>query len=150
MSDHLNSPHGGELVDLVVDEKRAAELNEASKDWPEWDLTERQVCDLELLANGGFSPLRGFLNQDDYESVCREMRLTDGTLWTMPITLDVTEELADTLEVGSHLALRDGEGVMLATIKSALPPQGILQGITPNEWMPARADSIAAALRRGG
>jgi sulfate adenylyltransferase len=78
VSDHLISPHGGELVDLLVDDTRAAAMKEASKEWPEWDLTERQVCDLELLTNGGFSPLRGFLNQDDYESVCSQMRLVDG------------------------------------------------------------------------
>jgi sulfate adenylyltransferase len=116
VSDHLISPHGGELVDLLVDDTRAAAMKEASKEWPEWDLTERQVCDLELLTNGGFSPLRGFLNQDDYESVCSQMRLVDGTLWPMPITLDVTEELGDSLTVGATLALRDGEGVMLAAL----------------------------------
>jgi sulfate adenylyltransferase len=124
VSDHLVSPHGGTLVELVVDGDRAAELKEASKDWPSWDLTERQVCDLELLVNGGFSPLRGFLNEDDYQSVCSQMRLVDGTLWPMPITLDVTEEAAADVEIGGHLALRDGEGVMLAvlTIESIYRP----------------------------
>ncbi len=57
----LIAPHGGELVDLLVDEARAAELKGLSLDWPSWDLTDRQMCDLELLLNGGFSPLRGFL-----------------------------------------------------------------------------------------
>jgi len=116
VSDNLIPPHGGELVDLIVDPDRAAELRDASRDWPSWDLTDRQMCDLELLLNGGFSPLRGFLAKADYESVCRDMRLVDGTLWPMPIMLDVTAEIAATLQSGSQLALRDPEGVMLAVL----------------------------------
>ena len=57
MSDHLIAPHGGTLVNLAVAAERAAELKAAAKDWPSWDLTPRQVCDLELLMNGAFSPL---------------------------------------------------------------------------------------------
>jgi sulfate adenylyltransferase len=117
MTGHLNSPHGGTLVDLVVNEGRATELRAASKDWPSWDLTARQLCDLELLANGGFSPLTGFLGRADYESVCSSMRLADGTLWPIPVVLDVTEEFAEGIDVGTSVALRDPEGVMLATIE---------------------------------
>ena len=116
MSDNLIQPHGGELVDLMVDEARAAELKAASKEWPSWDLTPRQMCDLELLLNGGFSPLTGFMNKDDYESVCDSMRTKDGTLWPMPITLDLPQELAESLNEGDRLALRDPEGVMLAAL----------------------------------
>ena len=112
----LNPPHGGALVDLVVDEARRAELKQHSREWPSWDLTERQLCDLEMLGHGGFSPLRGFLARPDYESVRDRMRLANGTLWPMPITLDVTEELARTLGPGATLALRDPEGVMLAVL----------------------------------
>jgi sulfate adenylyltransferase len=119
MTAHLNSPHGGTLVDLIASEDRAAELKAASAEWPSWDLTPRQICDLELLANGGFSPLTGFLNQADYESVCSSMRLADGTLWTLPVVLDLPEEVADGLKVGQSLALRDPEGVMLAAIEIA-------------------------------
>jgi sulfate adenylyltransferase len=116
MTDHLIQPHGGTLVDLIVTPDRAADLKEASRDWPSWDLTERQICDLELLMNGGFSPLSGFMTRADYEPVVEGMRLADGTLWPIPITLDVPEKLAETLEPGSHLALRDPEGVMLAAL----------------------------------
>ena len=114
--DGLNSPYGGGLVNLVADAARAEELKVQSRDWPSWDLTPRQLCDLELLLNGGFSPLRGFLGQTDYDRVCREMRLADGTLWPIPVTLDVSEAFAGKLGVGSKVALRDPEGVMLAVL----------------------------------
>jgi sulfate adenylyltransferase len=112
----LTSPHGGELVDLILTSERKKALQAASKDFPSWDLTPRQLCDLELLLNGGFSPLRGFMKKADYESVCKKMRLADGTLWPMPITLDLSEEFAGKLSVGGKLALRDAEGVMLAVL----------------------------------
>ncbi|HEX7182446.1 MAG TPA: bifunctional sulfate adenylyltransferase/adenylylsulfate kinase [Thermoanaerobaculia bacterium] len=114
---HLIEPHGGELIDLLADADRAAELKAASRDWPSWDLTSRQICDLELLLNGGFSPLTGFMGKADHDSVCGRMRLADGTLWPIPILLDVPRELADKLRAGaSALALRDPEGVMLAAL----------------------------------
>lgn len=116
METHLNAPHGGELVDLMVAAERSAEIQSKSRDWPSWDLTARQLCDLELLLDGGFSPLRGFMTRADYEGVCRKMRLADGKLWPIPITLDVTEEFARSIKPGSAVALRDAEGVMLAIL----------------------------------
>ncbi len=116
MLDHLNPPHGGTLVDLMASPERQAELQIQSKIWPSWDLTGRQICDLELLMNGAFSPLRGFMGRADYDSVCGTMRLTDGLLWPIPIVLDVPEALAATLSPGSSVALRDPEGVMLAAL----------------------------------
>src|SRR5882762_1103374 len=125
---HLIPAHGGELINLIVEPSRAAELKAHSKGWPSWDLTPRQVCDVELLLSGGFSPLRGFLNRADYEGVCHSMRLANGTLWPMPITLDVTEEFAKSLRPGSSkVALRDGEGVMLAVLS------------VEDAWQPERA-----------
>src|SRR5205085_8122417 len=117
MTAHLNPPHGGTLVDLLATEDRAAELKAASAGWPSWDLTPRQLCDLELLVNGGFSPLQGFLGRADYESVCSSMRLADGALWSIPVVLDLPEDVAEGLNEGSSLALRDAEGVMLAAIE---------------------------------
>jgi sulfate adenylyltransferase len=114
---HLISPHGGELVQLIAQPEKIVELKSQSKEWPSWDLTSRQLCDLELLLTGGFSPLRGFMTRADYEGVCHNMRLSNGTLWPMPITLDVTEEFARKLTPGtSKVALRDPEGVMLAVL----------------------------------
>ena len=116
MLDHLITPHGGVLRNLIASDARAQELKEASRDWPSWDLTERQICDLELLLNGAFSPLVGFMNRESYDEVLERMRLVDGTLWPIPITLDLTEELAETLQEGDTLALRDPQGIMLAAI----------------------------------
>ena len=116
MQDHLIPPHGGELVNLYVTPERNAEIRSQSRDWPSWDLTPRQLCDAELLMSGGFSPLRGFMSRADYESVCEKMRLSDGTIWPMPIVLDVTEEFAKKLAPGKIVALRDAEGVMLAAL----------------------------------
>ena len=114
---HLIPPHGGELVDLIAQPERTSEVKAHSREWPSWDLTPRQLCDLELLMSGGFSPLRGFLTRPDYEGVCHNMRLASGLLWPMPITLDVTEEFAKSLKPGSSkIALRDPEGVMLAVL----------------------------------
>lgn len=114
---HLIGPHGGELVNLYVDPDRGAESKAASKDFPSWDLTPRQICDLELLLNGGFSPLRGFMSKADYEGVCHNMRLTTGILWPMPIVLDVSKDFAASLKgKSSKIALRDAEGVMLAVL----------------------------------
>lgn len=117
MADHLIQPHGGTLIHPIVDSKRASELTEASLEWPSWDVTPRQIADLEMILNGGFSPLDGFMNKADYESVCHNMRLANGALWPIPITLDVTSEVADKLSPGSFLALRDPEGVMLAALE---------------------------------
>jgi sulfate adenylyltransferase len=114
---HLIAPHGGELVDLSVSTERAAELKNHSREWPSWDLSPRQICDLELLLSGGFSPLHGFMTRPDYDGVCHNMKLASGVLWPMPITLDVTEQFAKSLKPGtSKVALRDPEGVMLAVL----------------------------------
>lgn len=110
-------PHGGQLKDLFLTESQADAAKETAKEYPSWDLTQRQVCDLDLLMNGAFSPLEGFLCQADYDSVCKDMRLTSGVLWPMPINLDVTKAFAEGLAAGSRIALRDPEGVLLAVME---------------------------------
>jgi sulfate adenylyltransferase len=113
---HLITPHGGELVNLMVGEERGNILKDLSLHITSIILSERQLCDLELLMNGAFSPLRGFMTSPDYESVVDRMRLQDGTLWPIPIGLDVTEVEANRLEAGQSVALRDPEGFMLAVM----------------------------------
>ena len=86
----LIEPHGGKLRYLVVDSDASAVLKQKAKALPSWTLNDRQICDLEMILNGGFSPLTGFLNEADYNSVLENMRLQDGKICPIPITLDVT------------------------------------------------------------
>ena len=113
----LITAHGGVLKNLYLDAAAAAPFKTQAQTYPSWDLTPRQLCDLELLLNGGFSPLDGFLNQSDYDRVVAELRLGDGTLWPIPITLDVSEAFAGQIGGGSRVALRDAEGVLLAVLE---------------------------------
>ena len=113
----FKEPHGGVLKELYLGESAAEEEKIKAKDFKSWDLTQRQLCDLELILNGAFSPLEGFLTQEDYDGVVKEMRLTSGVLWPIPITLDVPQKFADEIEQGEQLALRDPEGVVVATME---------------------------------
>ena len=109
-------PHGGALIQLVVDDEQAERLKTESVDFPSVTLTQRQACDLELLLNGGFSPLKGFMNRETYEGVLDTLRLPEGIVWPIPVVLDVSSGVAEKLTAGSKLALRDNEGFMLAVL----------------------------------
>ena len=102
------------IPELYVSHESSLKLKHEAGSLPSWDLTPRQVCDLELLMNGGFYPLKGFNTEADYNNVVDNMRLADGTLWPMPINLDVNEAFADKVAPGQDIALRDAEGVILA------------------------------------
>ncbi|MDA9208013.1 bifunctional sulfate adenylyltransferase/adenylylsulfate kinase, partial [Octadecabacter sp.] len=104
------------IPELYVSHESAQKLKVEAADLVSHDLSPRQICDLELLMNGGFNPLKGFLTEADYDGVVDNMRLTTGELWPMPITLDVSEDYAASLEIGQDIALRDQEGVILATM----------------------------------
>jgi sulfate adenylyltransferase len=104
------------IPELFVSHESAQKLKVEAGNLTSHDLTPRQICDLELLMNGGFNPLKGFLSEADYTSVVETMRTADGALWPIPITLDVNEKFADTIELGQDIALRDQEGVILATM----------------------------------
>ncbi|WP_282026693.1 bifunctional sulfate adenylyltransferase/adenylylsulfate kinase [Limimaricola cinnabarinus] len=110
------TPHLAPIPELYVSYESAQKLKVEAGNLVSHDLTPRQICDLELLMNGGFNPLKGFLSEADYDSVVETMRTTDGALWPMPVTLDVTEAFAETVELGQDIALRDQEGVILATM----------------------------------
>ncbi|MEO6421762.1 MAG: bifunctional sulfate adenylyltransferase/adenylylsulfate kinase [Candidatus Nitrotoga sp.] len=114
--DKLITPYGGDLVNLNSDQERVETLCCEAIHFPSLDLNQKQLSDLELLLNGGYSPLRGFMNRADYDSVLNDMSLVDGTFWPMPITLDIPHSVAQQLAPGSCLALRDPEGFMLAVI----------------------------------
>ena len=115
--DALMAPHGGVLKELYLPPAEAEALKLRSARLPGVDLDTRQLCDLELLLSGAFSPLEGFLGRRDYDRVVEELRLADGTLWPIPITLDVDEEFAAQLSTGSEVALRDSQGVPLAVLE---------------------------------
>ncbi len=104
------------IPELYVSTESAQKLKHEAGTLPSWDMSPRQVCDLELLMNGGFYPLKGFQSQADYDGVVANMRTEDGTLWPIPITLDVSEKFAETVEPGQDIALRDQEGVILAIL----------------------------------
>jgi sulfate adenylyltransferase len=115
------------IPELYVSYDSAQKLKVEAGTLPSWDLTPRQICDLELLMNGGFHPLKGFMGQADYDGVVANMRMADGTLWPMPITLDVSEAFADKVEPGQDIALRDQEGVILAILSIS------------DKWVPNKA-----------
>ena len=101
---------------LLVHFRRIDRLKQEAGVYLSMDLNQRQLCDLELLLNRAFYPLVGFMNRADYESVLDNMRLADGTVWPMPVCLDVPEAVAQKLQPGEPLALRDEEGFMLAVL----------------------------------
>ena len=111
-------PYGNELCNLLLSKEDAKQLKVAAANYPAISLTQRQICDLELLMNGAYSPLKGFMNKDDYDSVIDTMHLSNGLLWPMPITFDVSSAFVDKHKINqdSKIALQDGEGFMLAVL----------------------------------
>ena len=112
----LITPYGGKLIDLMVAPKRAAQIKTEAFDLPSIDLDRAQLCDLELLLNGAYSPLTGYQGREDYQRVLAEQRLTDGAYWPLPVVLRLTEKQAKEIKPGARLALRDPEGFMPALL----------------------------------
>jgi sulfate adenylyltransferase len=115
------------IPELYVSHDSALKLKHEAANLPSWDLTARQVCDLELLMNGGFFPLKGFQSEADYNGTVENMRTADGTLWPIPVTLDVSEKFAEGVAPGQDIALRDQEGVILAIMSVS------------DKWVPNKA-----------
>jgi len=112
----LIEPHGGALSELMLTGEALEAAKKDAINHASITLTPRQLCDIELLLNGGFSPLQGFLNKADYDGVVEDMRLKSGVLWPMPITLDVPEATAQGLTAGEEVALRDQTGLVIAIL----------------------------------
>ena len=108
-ADSLIPPHGGTLVSRMADSAQADGL-------PVVTLSAKQACDLEMIAIGAFSPLTGFATKADFESICRDIRLADGTVWPIPITLAVDDATKGKLSEGGRAALQHSDGTHLATI----------------------------------
>ena len=112
----LIEPHGGTLCDLLIDGDKLNQLIQDSLHLDSLTLNDRQLCDIEMLINGSFSPLTGFLTEADYNSVVNDLHLSNGNIWPIPITLDVKEGLSKNISVGDKLVLRDHEGVAIAIL----------------------------------
>ncbi len=116
MSSHLIQPHGGKLVNRIVDADQASKLKAAAADLPKITLSAKQACDLEMIAIGAFSPLTGFVKKADFEGICKDMHLANGTAWPIPITLSVDDAVKGTLKEGGQAALYHNDGTLLAVI----------------------------------
>lgn len=109
MSAKLVPPHGGRLLSLLLEGPALQEQRKRAESLPRVPMTSRETSDFIMLAVGAFSPLTGFMGKNDYQRVVEEMRLSDGTLWPVPITLSVSKAQADSLPLGSEVALLDDE-----------------------------------------
>jgi len=110
------APHGGELVDRMAPEGQRAELLQRAETLNRVVLGPRSLSDLEMISTGVFSPLTGFMVQEDYDNVVETMHLSNGLVWSLPITLSVSEEDAGGISVGEEIALANGTGRVLATM----------------------------------
>ena len=117
MSNKLINPHGGSLINCYCDNTESNQYKSKAVNYQSWTLTDRQLCDLELILNGAFSPLDGFMNQQCYNSVLENNRLLDNNVWPMPIILDVKSDVANKVKINDNLALRDKEGYLIAIIQ---------------------------------
>ena len=116
MASTLVSPHGGSLVNRFVDAAQSQALCDEAATLPRVELSAKQACDLEMIAIGAFSPLTGFVNEADFRSICTDMRLADGTLWPIPATLAVDDEVKARLTQGGRAALYHCDGTLMAVI----------------------------------
>jgi ABC-type dipeptide/oligopeptide/nickel transport system permease component len=130
------------IPELYVSYESAAKLKVEAGELLSWDLNLRQVCDLELLMNGGFSPLKGFLSEADYDRVVAEMRLADGTLWPMPITLDVSEAFAEKIYVMTAFLPTITLGMGMSATIARLTRASLLQVLNEDYIRTARSKGL--------
>lgn len=113
----LIPPHGGDLVDLRLSSKERERVIEDSRNYPRLTLDRQEIDDIEMLATGVYSPLRGFMGQSDFFSVLKEMRLADGTVWPLPVTLRASQEEVDRIGTSDWIVLEDTTGTTLAVME---------------------------------
>jgi sulfate adenylyltransferase len=112
-----NRPHGGKLINKVLEEKARDEWRERAARLPRVRLNARQLADVEMIAVGAFSPLEGFMGSRDYESVLLRERLARGDVWTIPVTLGVTEETRRSIGQSEAVSLTDAEDRVVAVLQ---------------------------------
>ncbi|MCE9591409.1 MAG: sulfate adenylyltransferase [Planctomycetes bacterium] len=117
MSAQQNAPHGGTLVNRIATPARAAELKKLAATLPTITLTAKQACDLEMIAIGAFSPLTGFVGKADFESICKNTRLANGTVWPIPISLAIDDKTKAAVGDHRHAALKHSDGTLLGVIE---------------------------------
>ena len=110
MTTTLIAPHGGTLINRVLVGTEREKAWERAHSLPQIALSAATLADLEMIATGGLSPLTGFMNREDYDSVVHKMRLANGLPWTIPVTLPVDYDIADTLQIGQEVALTEENG----------------------------------------
>lgn len=103
-------PHGGTLINSILTDKEISSWNALAPSLPKIQLNARQQSDLEMISHGAFSPLTGFMVEKDYQSVVKDMRLSNGVPWSMPITLDIDPDTAKNLSIGTDISLVDTNG----------------------------------------
>ncbi|ODG96542.1 sulfate adenylyltransferase [Nostoc sp. KVJ20] len=111
------APHGGQLVNRIATPEQRAEFLSKADFLPRVQLDDRAVSDLEMIAIGAFSPLTGFMNQEDYDRTVTEMRLANGLVWSIPITLSVNEEVASPLPEGGLIRLDNSRGEFIGVLQ---------------------------------
>ena len=111
------APHGVQLINRIATTEQRQEFLGLADSLPRVQLDERAVSDLEMIAIGAFSPLTGFMEQEDYNRVVSEMRLANGLPWSIPITLSVEEEIADSLKEGNWVRLDDTTGRFVGVLQ---------------------------------
>ncbi len=112
----LIAPHGGKLVNRIVEGAAADKLQQEAKSLPQIALSPREACDVEMIAIGAFSPLTGFMGKADFEGVCKNMRLANGTVWPIPVTLCPADDVTAKINVGQKIALNDAKGRLLGVM----------------------------------
>ena len=130
----LITPHGGKLVNRVLSPEAAKDATASAGSLPSITLSAREQGDLEMIAIGAFSPLSGFMNRKDFTSVCKDMRLADGTVWPIPVTLSPADDVAAKVKEGQKVALKDDEGRLLGvmTVQEKYPHDKALE--VPNVY----------------
>jgi sulfate adenylyltransferase len=112
----LIAPYGSKLSVLYLSNEALEPERRRTIEYPSWSLTDRQICDVELLMNGAFSPLTEFMTRENYDRVVRDSGLVNGLVWTIPIVLDVNQQFGEKVTRGDRVALRDRKGMVVATM----------------------------------